>query len=54
MYLCRRCYPPNGPGAWTVEENYNPSMVDWICQPCPNGGDCRGAKIWQEVYAKFG
>ena len=54
MYLCRRCYPPNGPGAWQVGGPFNPEMRDWSCQPCPTGGDCRGAKLWPEVYAKFG
>ena len=46
MYLCQRCYPPNGPGAWTVEEHFNPELRDWKCQACPNGGDCRGPKLW--------
>ena len=75
MYLCRRCYPPDGPGAWQVGgvcdltehvslveckanggvwSTYNPNMVDWVCQPCPNGGDCRGPKLWKEVYSKYG
>ena len=54
MYLCQRCYPPNGPGAWTVEKHFNPELRDWKCQACPNGGDCRGPKLWDEVYGKYG
>ena len=54
MYLCRRCFPPVGPGAWKVGGPFNPNTAEWVCQPCPNGGDCRGDKLWSEVYGKFG
>ena len=32
--------------------NYN--LDDWICQGCPEGGDCRGPKLWKDLYALYG
>ena len=56
MYLCRHCWPPEGGvGAWKVNEtNENYFLEDWICQGCPSGGDCRGPKLWKDLYALYG
>ena len=55
MYLCVTCRPPVGrTGLWTVGGAYNPNPMEWRCMPCPSGADCRGPKIWDEVYAKYG
>ena len=53
MYLSQSSHPPDGPGAWTVGK-FNPRLDQWRCDPCPEGGDCRSAKRWVDVYAKFG
>ena len=53
MYLSQSSHPPNGPGAWTIGA-FNPRLSEWRCNPCPLGGDCRSAKRWVDVYAKFG
>ena len=55
MYLCVTCRPPKGRGVWSVGVGgYNANPREWKCLPCPPGADCRGAKIWDGVYAKYG
>ena len=53
MYLSQHSYPPNGTGLWNIGE-FNRRLDQWRCDPCPTGADCRGPKLWEELYAKYG
>ena len=53
LYLSQHSYPPNGTGVWTIG-NFNRRLDEWRCEGCPKGADCRGPKLWPELYAKFG
>ena len=54
MYLCVTCRPPVDRGEISIGGDYNPNPQEWICLACPTGADCRGSKIWDKVYAKYG
>ena len=53
MYLSQHSWPPDGPGLWEIA-GFNRRLEHWRCEACPEGGDCRGPKLWYETYAKYG
>ena len=54
MYLSQSSHPPEeGSSVWSIGD-FNRHIEEWRCAPCPRGADCRGAKLWSELYALYG